>query len=337
MPHSKDTAYLQKLIDSSDTAVIPRKNPLTGDEMWEIETPLILTSNKTVILDGAYLRLKDGVFSQMFATEWPLSTAPDETFELKKNIKLLGKNGAAIDGGVHNGLTEKTARLEGRPSILVNNFIHFRGVDGFEVSGIKMIEPRHWAMTFHHCSNGCIADIEFDCSNKAPNQDGVDLRFGCHDIVIENITGTTGDDTVALTALRWPEHPHAIKSLCPDIYNVVIRNVSTACTGGHGIIRLLCHDGIKLHDVTVENVTDRNNMLGIKNRAPIRIGDKNYAKIRPALESEMYNITVKNVTTDSPVGIKLHGDPKDFVNFVYSDIKLTSGGDVIMNTKLNPM
>ncbi|MBQ7982029.1 MAG: hypothetical protein IJ302_00545 [Clostridia bacterium] len=48
--HSGDTAYLQNLIDASDTAVIPKANPLTGDEIWIITAPLLLTSGKTVIL-----------------------------------------------------------------------------------------------------------------------------------------------------------------------------------------------------------------------------------------------------------------------------------------------
>lgn len=36
------------------------------------------------------------------------------------------------------------------------------------------------------------------------NQDGVDVRKGCHNLVIENISGVTGDDAVALTAYRDP-------------------------------------------------------------------------------------------------------------------------------------
>ena len=32
--HQNDTEYLQNLINSTDTAVIPKINPLTGDEIW---------------------------------------------------------------------------------------------------------------------------------------------------------------------------------------------------------------------------------------------------------------------------------------------------------------
>ncbi|MBR5221357.1 MAG: hypothetical protein IKV66_10255, partial [Clostridia bacterium] len=55
--HQNDTEYLQNLINGTDTAVIPKTNPLTGDEIWIISSPLFLTNGKTVILDGAHLRL----------------------------------------------------------------------------------------------------------------------------------------------------------------------------------------------------------------------------------------------------------------------------------------
>ena len=69
--HTKDTAYLQALINSAETSVIPRKNPLTGDDLWIIDSPLLLDSNKTVILDGAHLRMADGVYANMFSTLKP--------------------------------------------------------------------------------------------------------------------------------------------------------------------------------------------------------------------------------------------------------------------------
>ena len=72
-------------------------------------------------------------------------------------------------------------------------------------------------------ANGYIGDLDF-CANDTgidgngceyhglkrdkyaevlvKNADGVDLRQGCHDIVIENLTGFTEDDSVALTALN---------------------------------------------------------------------------------------------------------------------------------------
>ena len=71
------------------------------------------------------------------------------------------------------------------------------------------------------------------------NQDGVDNRNGCHDILITDITGRTGDDMVALTAIANDDEPYLPGgSLCTthvmpndwskrdrDIHDIVIRNV----------------------------------------------------------------------------------------------------------------
>ncbi len=325
--HDRDTAYLQQLIDSCETPIIPRQNPLTGDALWVIRAPLLLPSNRIVLLDGAHLRMADGVYANMFSTEAPLGGP----CEHKKNISILGRNGAILDGGLYNGLSEKNALTDGLPHIFYNNMIFMRDVDGFEIRGLTIVEPRHWAVNLHYCANGTIADIEFRCSNQARNQDGIDLRFGCHNIVIENIRGTTGDDTVALTALCGERTRRllAIENRDQDIHHVSIRHVEAACTGGHGIIRLLCHDGLRVHDILVEDITDRNFEIGKKNHAAIRIGDKNYCSRKPAEDSDMYNITVRRVTTDAPVAIKLHGIPE---NFVFENIQ-SPEGEILVNTK----
>lgn len=324
--HQRDTTYLQSLIDSSSGVVIPRHNPLSGDDIWIIDRALILDSNKKITLDGAHLRLADGVYCCIFSTQYPL----DGACQHKENISIIGRNGAVLDGGVYNGLCERNSLKDGLPHIFNNNMIFMRNVDHFEVRGLKIIEQRYWALNFLHCAHGSISDIEFQASNQARNQDGIDLRFGCHDILIENIFGTTGDDTVALTALNHrPAHRYYLADGESDIYNVTIRNVDAACTGGHGIIRLLCHDGCRVHDIVIEDIVDRNFELGKKNHAAIRIGDANYSTVKPAEDSDMYNITVRRVKTDAPMAIKLHGNPE---NFVYEDIEVM-GGEILVNTK----
>ncbi|MBQ2708133.1 MAG: hypothetical protein IJF67_07690 [Clostridia bacterium] len=323
MAHLGDTAYLQKQINENDEIIIPRKNPLTGDELWLVRRRLVLDSNKTVILDGAHLRLDDGVFEQIFATEPEMGMDQSP----KENIKIIGRNGAVLDGGNFNGLTEKTQRKNGFPRVLNNSPIFFRNVTGFEIIGLRILEQRYWGMTFYDCSEGVIRDIEFEANNGAPNQDGIDLRMGCHHIVIENIVGKTGDDTVALTALRGHfRNPFIPADACPDIHDVVIRNVVAECTGGHGIIRLLCHDGCKVYNITVEDILDKAIDGGRRSQAAIRIGDPNYASISHAKDEDMYNLTIRRIRTDAPAAIKLHGNP---ANFVIEDID-NKGGEILM-------
>ena len=312
--HSGDTAYLQNLIDTSDTAVIPKANPPTGDEIWIISAPLLLKSSKTVILDGAHLRLADGVYSNIFATEPPIG-APMTADDILHDIHILGQRGAVLDGGNHNGLTEKTAMRDGRPHVLNNTFVYLRGVERFSVKNLHAVNPRYWGLTFVFCSHGEISGIEFEAANNAPNQDGIDLRVGCHDILIDSVSGSTGDDTVALTGLLgYTGQQQCVEGLSPDIHDVVIRNISAYVTGGHGIIRLLCHDGVRLYNVRVENVYDRSiDCDGVRCQAAIRIGDRNYAGIRPAAPEDMHDITVDNVTTNASIAVKLHGMPENLV------------------------
>ncbi len=312
--HTGDTAYLQNLINSTDTAVIPKTNPLTGDDIWIISSPLFLTSGKTVILDGAQLRLADGVYSNIFATEIPVGV-PMKAEEMLHDIHIAGQNGALLDGGIHNGLTEKTANKDGRPHVLNNTFVYLRGVRGFSVRNLNIVNPRYWGLTFVCCSDGEISDIDFTAANDAPNQDGIDLRVGCHDIVIRNITGSTGDDTVALTGLLgYTGQQQMLEGHSPDIHDVKIENISAYVTGGHGIIRLLCHDGVNLYNVHMAHIHDRSiDCDGVRCQAAIRIGDRNYAGIRPALPEEMHDISVTDVLTNANIAVKLHGAPQNLV------------------------
>lgn len=222
------------------------------------------------------------------------------------DIRIIGRNGAALDGGVHNGLTEKTMQRNGLPHVLYNTLIYLRNVNRFEVSGLKLSNLRYWGVTFAYCSCGSVRELCFDAANDVPNQDGIDCRVGCHDIVAENIGGRTGDDCFAATALLWDRQ---ITGLSPDIHHITVRNFRVECTGGHGLIRLLNQDGIRLHDILIENIYDTAiDSGGPSCIAAVRIGDKSYSKERLAVKGETYGITVKNVRTASSVGIKTGSD-----------------------------
>lgn len=300
----KDREYLQSLIDVGGDITIPSENPLNGKNVYLIDRPLELTSGCHVTLDGCTLRLADGVYSNIFISKGAWNDAP-----LQRDISIIGKNGAKLDGGEPNGLTEKTANKNGLPPVLNNTFVLFRNVDGFEISDLLLSDPRYWCLTFYYCRNGRIGNIEFKASDNMPNQDGIDLRRGCHDIEISHLSGSTGDDTVALTALgSVSEDKFRIDGESDDIYNVTISDVSAEVTGGHGIIRLLCHDTIKVHDVQIKDIYDLHIDNGGKiNQAAIRLGDANYWSRSQAVEGDMYNVKIENVTTNAQIAVKIHG------------------------------
>ena len=150
-------------------------------------------------------------------------------------------------------------------------------VDHFSISGITVRESHGWAISLEACSFGSVERIEFDARmNKMidgmlqnmENQDGIDLRNGCHDITVSDITGETGDDVVALTAIVGNNSTYRPSGTLgtthvmhndytrrdPDIYNVIIRNVhaySSLCY----LVRLLpCN--CQIRNVVIDGVID---------------------------------------------------------------------------------
>lgn len=310
-----DSAVIQQMIRErrNNPVVIPSLNPRTGTNVWTIDKAIALPGNCHVVLDGCVLRLADGVYENIFISEGAWS----EKLQLKflPNIVIEGKNGAMLDGGVWNGLCERNEKTIGVP-VLRNTFILLRGAKGFRISGLRLVRGRYWGITLHDCFDGVVENLDFDFANDAPNQDGIDLRRGCHDIFIRDISGRTGDDVVALTALggngkaviseEEPFPPFSVAGAAPHIERVRIERVHAACSGGHGLIRLLCHDGNCIRHVQIKDVED---CRPVWNAPPayacIRIGDRNYASSRRALPGELSDVTIQNVVSRSCAAIKL--------------------------------
>ena len=68
--------------------VIPKYNQRTGQNIWIIENCIRLPDDIEIIIDGAHLRLADGVYSNMFCNE-NLGTDKGRTPQGKqKNITI---------------------------------------------------------------------------------------------------------------------------------------------------------------------------------------------------------------------------------------------------------
>lgn len=338
--------YVSSLI-SSALQNGERKVTVTG--RYEIDKPIRIPSDFTLILENCHLRLADGVFSNIFINEH-LGTKIGKTLAGRdRNIKIIGRGEAILDGGKYNGLSEKNQLTNGYPEIWNNNMILFSNVEGFEIRCIRAVEQRWWAFCFLFSSNGRISDIEF-CSNDewideegnrhrglikgqysgicVKNSDGIDLRVGCHDIVIENVSGFTEDDTVALTALSWKlEKNFAVADHPTDIYNVEIRNVSSSAYCSN--VRLLNQGEHKIHDVYIDGVydTSENSPHMDRGSCGVKIGDANHNYgTRPSTADETYNITVRNLRSRALVPISLHGAMS---NVVIENVEIFDGGGEI--------
>ena len=324
------TEYVTGLIEE---AVKNESRTATVRGSWIIDTAVRIPSNFTLILDNCHLRMADGCFSNLFVNEHHDTEAGRTPAGTDRNISIIGRGEAVLDGGEYNGLSEKTQLQNGLPPIWKNNLVLFTNVDGFKISGISCRNQRWWALNFIYCSNGHIADIDF-CSNDTTidangnvshgfkrgryseilvkNSDGIDLRQGCHDIVIENISGFTEDDTVALTGLNGKlEKTFSVSGLPSDICNVTIRNVRSAafCT----IVRLLNQGGIKLHDIVIDGVYDTSaeDTHLDKGQYAVRVGDTHLYGERHATKDETYNVKIKNVYGRGEYVLALAGDMRE--------------------------
>ncbi len=278
--------------------------------IWAIDKAIALPSNTHILLDGAHLRLTDEATDNVFRSA---NLYTDKTTELT-NIIIKGQNGAVIDGGKHNGLTEYNHNREGRKHVYWNNLISLFNVTNYEISNIDCINPRYWSINQAYCSYGIVKNIRFLADGTMPNQDGVNLRLGCHHILIENISGRTGDDTVALTGVFPTTEEYILPTKGEDIHHVVISNVKA--TTHQTIVALRVADGIKLYDVLVDGVEslyDENNPDTFLPWGTLRIGEGLYYRHRPSIDGEIFNITVRNVKANSKYGVALSNAISDSI------------------------
>lgn len=320
--------YIQSLLD---TAVQKGEHRIVVSGSYEMEETVYIPEEMTVILDSCYLRMRDGVYCQMFCNEHGRPNTAHDGTKPDRNIRIIGRGHTVLDGGEYNGLSEANSLQNGMPCISQNNMILLCNVEGFLIENIDILRQRWWAINLLYCRNGLLRDIHFEAdytrvgkngeitvgldhsdyrSTRVKNADGIDLRCGCHDITVENITGFTEDDSVALTALLniLETKLYAVSNVTSDIYNIVIRNVQTAafCTQ----VRLLNQGGTKLYNILIDGVFDSSlNCRYYKGRgvAGVRIGDCELYGSRHSTANETYNIRVTNVYSRATYALRFAG------------------------------
>ena len=318
----------------------------------EIAEAVRIPSDFTLILEDCHLRMADGSFSNMFVNQNHMTEVGRTPAGTDRNISIIGRGEAILDGGLYNGLSERTQLKNGLPPIWKNNLLLFTNVDGFRIEGLFCRNQRWWALNFIYCSNGYIGNVDFCACDVGvrpdgsqyrglkrelydevlvKNADGIDLRQGCHDILIENVTGFTEDDTVALTALCGSvEKTFGVEDLPSDICRVQIKNVRTACFCTN--VRLLNQGNIKLHDIIIDGVYD----LGRESEHmdhgiyAVRIGDTRIYGTRHSTKEETYNIIIKNVKGAGDYALCLVGA---IDNLVMSDVEAAEDTPLLLDLR----
>ena len=334
---------------------IPAWNSRAQSAVWTINEAIRLPSGMTVVLDNCRLVMADGVFCNMFTNEHAWTPDRNTAAAEDREITIVGLGHPVLDGGKYNGWGERSTPAGPDDSIarnvaaaarigkrLVNNcLIYFHNVRDFRIEGLHLRHQRYWAACFVFCSFGEIRNIRFEADitwmsedaktldpTRLPvhgqnlwvkNGDGIDLRVGCHDILVENISGFTEDDTVALTNLNGSERADLVEGKSTDICRISVRNVRTGTWLWMYQVRLLAADGRRIHDVDIDTVVDTPQPhWPWRNRGAVLVNSPydEYFRDRNEEMGDMWNVSIANIWSRaaSPISIFRAVDGLDIRN-----------------------
>lgn len=297
--HATITAAIQLACeDGCRTVKVPRYNARTKETKWSLMKAIQIPSNFTLLLDNCYMEQARGSYDHLIENEHAHDTdISNKPANATKNIRIIGEGHVILSGGEHNHLLEKTADLYGLGYIWWNQIMFWHNVDGLEVENVEFRHQRHWAVLHVFCRNGHYKNIHFFAWPHVPNMDGIDLRMGCHDFLIENLTGRTGDDIFAMTDyMGVREMSCYVPTEAKDIHDVTVRNVKAASHNCY-LARILNHDGNKAYNVFFDTLMDASDPYSFRPGGGISIGSPYYFINYPANPGDTYNIRIQNLYT----------------------------------------
>ncbi|MEG2698944.1 MAG: hypothetical protein RR951_08440, partial [Ruthenibacterium sp.] len=239
-----------------------------------ISEAILLYAGMTILVDNCTIRQMDGTFDNVFRGA-NIHLNPDQpsgaalSIDALKNVRLFGRGQAVIEGcavnrrGYHPILKQEQDMVGDYWGFLTYQVL-FVSTTNLEIGGLSFLKTRCWAVTLDLCTNLHLHDLVFHTEVK--NGDGIHLLSGCSHGIIERISGTTSDDTVAVQAgFRLPCLPYKnylaaftptekIYAQCTpeqlDCHDLQIRDIKA---GGqmHNIILLALNDSA-IYQVEIE-------------------------------------------------------------------------------------
>lgn len=314
---TSDSESIQNAVDAASEqgvalVVIPRMNLRRGKAMWELDKAIKVPSNTTIVFLHAYLRQADFCYENMFINSRAYEHEGRCIAHEEHDLIFSGIGDVVLDGGTPNGLLEKTCNLYGLPDKRYNATVLFNNVRNLVLENMQFRQSRWYGTYFIHCDTCRISGLDFDEWEDCCNRDGVDIRSGCHNFLVENITGTTGDDTVALNNLGNDGNDgRAVAGKDPDTLNMVIRNVKSDA-GRWFTVRLLCQDRHLEQNFLLDTIMDVSCNENKKNvDATVMIGSHEYHYKIPAELGDLAHLTIRDVYSRSRQGVAFGGCSDD--------------------------
>ena len=372
-------AAVQATRNTGDVVEISARKPdqYADRNYWLIDSAILLPENTTLILLNCTIKLSDQCRDNFIRSQ-NCGIGITDVRPLD-NIHILGIGNACLIGADHprasgdsgKKLTERTFGTDSMKTDQSpygdwrNIGILLAYVSHFSIHNIKIIDSHCWAISLEYCTYGDIQHIAFKSTGwklidgkkeRILNQDGLDLRRGCKNITIDNITGFTGDDLIALTALKSKAciakksgdvNSTEVCRVNPDdatntVCNISIRGVHGYSAGHCQIIRFL-NNGVTMHHVLLNDVIDSSPELNT-DHATIRIGDHNpaWGGVNPL--GTTYGFQINNIMSNSKHCILIAGSLTDsrisnVLNFNpdVAPITFESGKEYTKNLMTNTM
>ena len=320
-----------------------RRSQSDARSHWLLDSAILLPSDTTLVLQNCVLKLSDECRDN-FIRSANCGLGVEKVAKLR-NIRIIGEGASTLVGadrpratgdsgkrlGVNTYGTDAGRDGEAQTGDWRNIGVLLANVENFQIENLTIRNAHAWSVSLEKCRVGRICNLTFDSEEtreidgrpaRVLNVDGVDLRKGCRDVVIDGIFGRTGDDLVAVTAIERGEKLGGVlgsTEVCDysnsenlDARNIVIRNVCGYAAGGHQIVRLLNSSGIKIEGVLIDGVIDAS-PEGIVDRATIRIGDSNPAWGGVTPLGDTRGVIVTNIQSRSRCAVLVAGSLVDSI------------------------
>lgn len=289
--------------------VVPRVNLRDGQrrDVWLLDSAILVRGNTTLVLENCRIKLSDRCRDNIIrSANCGLGVSEIEPM---RDIHIRGIGSVVLEGADRPRATGDAGKQLGKRTYGTDAGVEGKSqtgdwrnigilmafVEGFSIENLTVKDSHAWAISLERCAHGRLRDLSFSSSQITTidgrratilNRDGIDLRLGCHDILIENITGQTGDDLIALTAIPRETATGGTTSTMvsnaadrgqgrDDIRHIILRNIRGTCLGGHHIVRLLNTGGVAMYDIVLDGLIDTS-PEGLRCKAAVKIGDHGY-------------------------------------------------------------
>lgn len=287
---------IQQAVDGASgttgRVIIPPYDEVTGEKVWLIDRAILLPGDMELVLDNCTIKLSDQCRDNFIRS----ANSGLGISEIKslKNIKIRGIGNVLLEGadnprstGDHNKTLSITPSGdftqsygsdagkadENQKGGWRNHGIILAYVDQFEISGITLKDYHAHGIVLERAMNGKVADITFDVRQAVTidgedrqilNQDGLGIRFGCKNIIIDNCRGVSGDDfiNIGLTDTGIAAGQENVNVVSGSVYrgtvdniaNIYLQNWQDFYSISHRAIRIMPIGQLRINNVFVENM-----------------------------------------------------------------------------------